>query len=127
MRKLIKKMKIGKALLLSFAVTIVVSLVIIALCISGLFSLNKSYNSIFDHQVRSTELVQAIRANANTAAQNTLTIVLSPNEAHTTLEARTKTALKEIPVLFNELREIYPLEDNLLAASLITEQAEGSI
>ncbi|MBQ2830636.1 MAG: MCP four helix bundle domain-containing protein [Oscillospiraceae bacterium] len=115
MRKLIKNLKIGKALLLSFAVTIVVSLIIIALCISGLFSLNRSYNKIFEHQVHSTELVQQIRANANIAAQNTLTIVLSPNEAHTTLEARTKTALKEIPLLFDELREVYPLQDGLLA------------
>ncbi len=114
MRKLIRNLKVGKALLLSFGVTIFVSLLLIVLCISGLFSLNRSYNGIFEHQVHSAELVQEIRANANTAAQNLLSIVLSPNEAHTTLEARTNAALKEIPVLFDELHKIYPLEESLL-------------
>ena len=108
---MLKNMKVKRALYLGFGITITVSLFIIAFSIFVMNSLSKDYDSILDHQVRSTELVTTIRLDANIAARNVRDIALIPDDPNNVnLKARTNEVLALIPQYFTELHEVYPLD-----------------
>ena len=109
----LKNMKVQNALYVGFGITITVSLLIIFFSLFVMNSLAGGYNDILARQVRANELVTTIRLDANIAARNVRDIALIPDDPNNVnLEARANEVLNAIPTYFDELKEVYPLDDN---------------
>jgi len=112
---MLKNMKVKKALYLGFGVTIAVSLLIICISLFTMNSLSKGYDRILDEQVRANEIITTIRLDANIAARNVRDIALIPDDPNNVnLKARANEVLSLIPGYFEELYEVYPLDQTQL-------------
>ena len=112
---MLKNMKVKKALYLGFGITIVASLMIICISLFTMNSLSKGYDKILSQQVRSNEIITTIRLDANIAARNVRDIALIPDDPNNVnLKARANEVLSLIPDYFEELYEVYPLDQTQL-------------
>ena len=106
---MLKNMKIGKSLMLGFAITIGISLLIILACLSMLVRMSNMYKDLLTHEVTSNEAILYARLDANIAARNIRDMLLIPNDpANQQMGVRAREVLVEMETHLNELSTSWP-------------------
>ncbi len=109
---MIKNMKIKTSLLLGFASTIAVALILVFSCLTLMNNQRKSYQEIINGTVAANEQVSAIRIDTNIVARNIRDMALIINDSENSrIESRTKEILSELDAELVLLKELYPLKD----------------
>ena len=106
---MLKNMKIKKSLLLGYAVTILISLVLI---ISSLFMMNyvrKDYNKLLTTTVSANLDITTARLNANIAARNVRDILLTPDDpSNSSMVNTAEEALATMNTYMELLQQNFP-------------------
>ncbi|NBK79390.1 methyl-accepting chemotaxis protein [bacterium D16-76] len=109
---MLKNMKVKVSLIMGWAVTLLVSLVII---IATLVIMNKqtsTYQKIINKDIQAGTLIYQARMNTNIGARHLRDIALSPEGTdNTARETRINDTLATLSEELQKLKEIYPLED----------------
>ena len=108
---MLKNMKVKVSLIMGWAVTLLVSLVII---IATLVIMNKqtsTYQKIIDKDIQAGTLIYQARMNTNIGARHLRDIALSPEGTdNTARETRINDTLATLSEELQKLKEIYPLD-----------------
>ena len=114
---MLKNMKVGKSLILGFAITIVIAVAFILMCIVMMLNQDSKYQSLLEREVVANEEILYARNNANIAARNVRDILLIPDDAiNDDLEARAREVLVEMDGNLKALDAAWPeghTKDNL--------------
>ena len=114
---MLKNMKVRKSLILGFGVTIIVSVILLAISLVMMASLSNGYKEVINTEIQARTLITQIRLNSNIAARNVRDMALSPdNPENSSMEARANEVLTEVDALLIDLRAIWPLDNQTLEA-----------
>ena len=112
-----KNMKVKKSLLLGYAITIVISVVIILVCLIMMFNQRSQYETLLNQDVAANEQILYARLNAIMAGREIRDALLVPDsEANDGLIATAENSLVALEESLVELEEVFPsqLEKDLL-------------
>ena len=114
---MIKNMKIRKSLVMGYAITIAISVVIIVASLIMMNTQKKAYTDIINQNVRATYLITDCRLSSNRAARYLRDAVLSYNTESVSkssidkLVADAESIVGEIDEKLSELDSVNPLPD----------------
>lgn len=108
---MLKNLKIRTSLLLGYAITIVVSAIIIVCTLFIMNSISKGYQEVIDTTIDANLTITSARLDANIAARNLRDIALVPSDpGNADMENATYQVLEDMGAQMDELRKTYPLD-----------------
>lgn len=109
---MLKNMKVKASLILGWAITLLVAVVIIVATLIIMNQQTGTYQNIIDTNVRASSLIYQARMNTNIGARHLRDIALSPEGSdNSSRETRITETLSALSEQLQELKDIYPLED----------------
>lgn len=112
---MLKNLKVRTSLLLGYAITIVVSVIIIVCSLFLMNNLSKGYQNLIDTTIKANETITNARLNANIAARNVRDIALVPNDpGNADMQTRAYEMLDDMGKELKNLRKTYPLDTKTL-------------
>ena len=110
---MLKNMKVRFSLIIGYAITTIVSLLIIITSLVMLNAHQNNFEDIIDTDAHANELILYIRLNTNIMARNVREIALFPSTSESKrLHADIEETRDELESQMNELQAIDPLNDN---------------
>lgn len=109
---MLKNMKIKMSLIMGFATTVLVSIIIVVATLVIMNMQSASYQSIINTNIRASTLVRTCRLSVNIAARNLRDVALAPESDR--VETASKNITENLQALegyITELRAVHALED----------------
>ncbi|MCI8360334.1 MAG: methyl-accepting chemotaxis protein [Clostridiales bacterium] len=118
---MLKNMKIKKSLILTFGITVLLSVAIIICTLFIMISQKGRYSNLIDQEIKATELITKSELYTNIAARDLRDVALMPNAsgAADKIQSIYKT-LEDADAVMQELKAAYPLADKSQLESYIS-------